>query len=133
MKFYIASSFANKEKVRYVSEQLIKLGHTQTYDWTINERVSSFEELAEIGQIEKEAVLGADILIVLLPAGKGSHIEMGIAVGQGKKIYLHSETDSVNDFETTSTFYHLPEVSIIIGVADQLIKEVVDSGVPAIY
>lgn len=133
MKFYIASSFANIEKVRYVSGQLKDLGHIHTYDWTVNERTSSFKELAAIGQLEKEAVLEADILIVLLPAGKGSHIEMGIAVGQGKKIYLHSETDSVNDFETTSTFYHLPEVSIVIGTADELIKETANLDAPAIY
>ena len=133
MKFYIASSFANKEKVRYASEQLKDLGHIQTYDWTRNERASSFKELERIGQFEKEAVLEADILIVLLPAGKGSHIEMGMAIGQGKKIYLHSETDRVNDFETTSTFYHLPEVSIVIGTVDKLIKEAANSGAPVIY
>lgn len=64
----------------------------------------------------------ADFLVVLLPARKGSHIEFGIALGQGKKIYLYSPNEEVNNFETTSTFYHLPEVEIVIGNIDDLIE-----------
>ena len=57
----------------------------------------------------------ADFTIVLLPAGKGSHIEFGIALAQGKRIYLYSQNEEVNNFETTSTFYHLPQVEKCIG------------------
>jgi hypothetical protein len=121
MKFYIASSFKNIDAVRYVSEKLKSMGFIHTYDWTQNERASTFAQLKEIGQREKEAVMEADFLIVLLPAGKGSHIEFGIALGQGKKIYLYSPNDDVNNFETTSTFYHLPEVEKCIGTLEELI------------
>ena len=125
MKFYIASGFTNKDKVRYVSEKLKSKGFTHTYDWTKNERASTFEALYEIGLQEKNAVIEADFVIVLLPAGKGSHIEFGIALGQGKKIYLYSSDDEVNNFETTSTFYHLPQVEIIIGSIDNLVERIV--------
>lgn len=37
------------------------------------------EELKETGRLEKNAVMEADFIIVLLPAGKGSHIEFGMA------------------------------------------------------
>lgn len=122
MKFYIASSFTNKDKVRYVSDKLKHNGYLYTYDWAINERAASLTDLREIGQQEKAAIIDADFIVVLLPAGKGSHIELGIALGYGKKIYLYSPNEEVNNFETTSTFYHLPEVEIVIGTIDDLIN-----------
>lgn len=124
-KFYIASSFNNIEKVREVSIRLKDKGFIQTYDWTQNERAATLEDLKEIGEKERIAVLEADFLIVLLPAGKGSHIEFGIALGQGKKIYLFSENDDIDNFETTSTFYHLDNVEKIMGTVDELVKRVI--------
>lgn len=122
MKFYIASSFKNIETVRYVSDKLKTIGLTQTYDWTQNGQVTTIEQLKEIGQKEKDAVAEADFIVVILPAGKGSHIELGIALGQGKRVYLYSPDDEVNHVEKTSTFYHLPEVKKCIGT----IKDLVD-------
>ncbi|WP_404433348.1 group-specific protein [Sutcliffiella horikoshii] len=123
-KFYIASSFNNIEKVREVSIRLKDKGFIQTYDWTQNERAATLEDLKEIGEKERIAVLEADFLIVLLPAGKGSHIEFGLALGQGKKIYLFSENDDIDNFETTSTFYHLDTVEKIMGTIEELVNRV---------
>lgn len=124
MKFYIASSFKNIDNVRFVSRQLINEGYILTYDWTKNQRASTIEELEVIGQEEKDAVIDADFIVVLLPAGKGSHIEMGIALGLSKKIYLYSPNEEVNNYTTTSTFYHLSEVKKCIGTLDDLVKKV---------
>ena len=123
-KFYVASSFKNLETVRWVSEQLINREYIQTYDWTKNERASNIKDLIEIGQQEKQGVMEADFIIVLLPSGKGSHIELGIALGQGKRIYLYSPNDEVNHFETTTTFYHLSEVKKCSGTVEELIEVV---------
>ncbi|WBL17077.1 group-specific protein [Sutcliffiella sp. NC1] len=123
-KFYVASSFGNMEMVRYVSNEIVHRGYVQTYDWTKNERASTTEDLKRIGEEEKNAVMDADFVIVLLPAGKGSHIEFGIALGQGKRIYLYSQDGEVNNFETTSTFYHVPEVKICIGTVEELVETV---------
>ncbi|MHC8514708.1 group-specific protein [Sporosarcina sp. ITBMC105] len=120
-KFYVASSFQNKEIVRHVSMRLVDKGFIHTYDWTKNGRASTIEELMEIGLQEKNAVLEADFIIVLLPGGKGSHIELGIALGQGKTIYLYSPNDDINNFETTSTFYHLSNIEKCTGTIDELI------------
>ncbi|WP_348775056.1 group-specific protein [Psychrobacillus sp. NEAU-3TGS] len=106
MKFYIASSLKNIEQVRYVSKRLKNKGFIHTYDWTINDNVTTLEELKVIGRKEKNAVIEADFVVVLLPAGKGSHIELGIAMGNDKKIYLYSPNNEVDNIETTSTFYH---------------------------
>ncbi|MCM3402832.1 nucleoside 2-deoxyribosyltransferase [Cytobacillus oceanisediminis] len=121
MKFYIASSFKNIDKVRYVSKKLKDKGFIHTYDWTINENVKALKDLKTIGQKEKNAVIEADFVIVLLPAGKGSHIELGIAIGHGKKIYLYSPNNEVDNLETTSTFYHLPNIEKCFGTIDELL------------
>ncbi|GGE62909.1 nucleoside 2-deoxyribosyltransferase [Priestia taiwanensis] len=121
MKFYIASSLQNKEQVQLLSTRLIEIGHTHTYDWTRNNRASTIEELSRIGELERKAVREADYLIILLPAGKGSHIEMGIAVGLDKPVYILSPNEDVYDVSLTSTFYHLPQVQIIIGRLEELL------------
>ena len=124
MKFYVASSFINKEQVRYVSQKLIGFGFSHTYDWTKNNRASTLAELEEIGTKEKNAVLASDIVIVLLPGGKGSHIELGLALAGGKNVFLYSPNDEINDLSLTSTFYHLPEVEKVIGTLDDLIASI---------
>lgn len=126
MKFYVASSFKNIDNVRYISEQLKAEGHIHTYDWTKHNRASSFEELKEIGLKEKEAVMESDVVIVLLPAGKGSHIELGIALGMNKEIILHSPGEEVNDISETSTFYHLEEVKKFLGDKEGLVDFIVE-------
>ncbi|MCK1998417.1 group-specific protein [Psychrobacillus psychrodurans] len=126
MKFYIASSFKNIELVRYVSENLKNRGYIHTYDWTVNENVTTLEELKIIGEKEKTAVIEADFVVVILPAGKGSHIELGIAIGNRKNIYLYSQNKEIDNIETTSTFYHLPEIEKCFGTLDELV-EIIDS------
>jgi len=110
-----------------VSKNLENKGYIYTYDWTVNESASTIEDLREIGLQEKNAVMDADFIIVILPAGKGSHIELGIALGQGKRIYLYSPNDEVNNLETTSTFYHLSEVQKCIGTIEELVEIVTTS------
>jgi nucleoside 2-deoxyribosyltransferase len=122
MKFYIASSFKNIDKVRYVSEILKEKGYIHTYDWTLNKNITTLEEIKEIGQKETNAVIEADFVVVLLPAGKGSHVELGIAIGNSKKIYLYSSNNEVDNLETTSTFYQLPEINKCIGTLDELVN-----------
>ncbi|MFD1030325.1 group-specific protein [Metaplanococcus flavidus] len=126
-KFYIASSFANKEAVRTAANSLIEKGFTQTFDWTANLRASTIDELQIYGELERNAVLEADFLVVILPAGKGSHIEMGIAIGQRKTVYLVSESPEFSEFDVTSTFYHLPEVSIHIGTMGESISRIFEN------
>ncbi|WP_233880846.1 group-specific protein [Virgibacillus halodenitrificans] len=125
--FYIASSLSNIDTVRLVRNQLIKKGFVLTYDWTQNERASTIEDLVEIGTKEKKAVLEADFIVVLLPAGKGSHIEFGMALGQDKPIYLYSPNDDINNIATTSTFYHLSNVEKCVGTIDELVEKITKS------
>ncbi|AYC30514.1 nucleoside 2-deoxyribosyltransferase [Paenisporosarcina cavernae] len=120
MKFYIAASLRNRELVREVSMSLSLKGHIHTYDWTKNKQIESIEDLARIGSEEIEGVAAADTVIVLLPAGKGSHIEMGMGIALGKRVIIYSENTDLNLLAETSTFYHVPEVEQVIGPIEGL-------------
>lgn len=110
MKYTIASGFQNRDQVRYVRDKLNLEGFVHTYDWTQNDRATSKEALVEIGQKEKYGVKEADLIVVLLPGGKGTHIEFGMGIGLNKKVILYAPHRDVEDFNNTSTFSHLPEV-----------------------
>jgi len=129
MKFYVASSFRNINVVNEVANHLKNKGHIQTYDWTRNakakeEQTFTFDDLKDIGQKEKNAVIEADFIVVLLPGGKGTHIELGIALGLGKTIFIYSQDGEINNYDTTSTFYHLPEIKKCFGTINQLIDSI---------
>ena len=127
--FYIASSFRNIDAVRYVSERLVTEGFIQLYDWTKNAiahdaETFTLQDLQYIGQKEKQAVFDADIVIVILPGGKGTHVELGIALGCGKRIILYAADGEINNPAASSTFYHLPEVEKCQGTLDDLLDMV---------
>lgn len=124
MKFYIASSLKNIENVRRVAEDLKARGFQHTYDWTTHSNVDTITKLCNIGQEEVSGVLAADVVIVMIPAGKGSHVELGIALGAGKKIYLYSLTNELNEIGKTCTFYHVDSVEQRIGSLENLINSV---------
>lgn len=129
MKFYIASGLQNKEAVRCMAGKLKQTGWHHTYDWTQNEKANSLEELQKIGMLEKQAVDAADVVVVLLPGGKGTHIELGMAIALKKKIFLYDSIGEAKNVPTTSTFYHLPEVTICTGSLDEFITIVLNENI----
>ena len=123
MKFYISSSFSNKEAVREAANQLKKEGFVHVYDWTLNSFATSPEELTRIGEEEKQAVMKADFFILLLPGGRGSHVELGIALAAGKRVYIYSPENETNFI----TFYHVRNVHRCTGDLYSFIQFVVQN------
>jgi len=125
MKFYIASSLSNKEQVRYLASRLEEKGFLHTYDWTKNENVNTLEKLAAIGEAEKAAVMDANFFILVLPGGFGSHTELGMAIGSGKRIYIYSASNEPFNPEKTTTFYHIDGIGKFIGDFDQFVGHII--------
>jgi nucleoside 2-deoxyribosyltransferase len=126
VKFYIASSLQNKENVQYVASHLKACGFIHTYDWTKNVGVDTAEKLKEVGEAERQGVEQADILVLLLPGGKGTHVELGMALAHYKRVYLYSPNEEINDFSKTSTFYFLEEVKPFVGSLDEFIMNLIE-------
>lgn len=127
LKFYIASGLQNKESVQYIAKSLVNEGFTHTYDWTKNNRASTVEELCSVGEQEREGVAEASFLIVLLPGGKGTHVELGMALAARRKVYLYSPDESIYDINQTATFYFLPEVESYTGSLDDFLTIVLEN------
>ncbi|MDC2863419.1 MULTISPECIES: nucleoside 2-deoxyribosyltransferase [unclassified Bacillus (in: firmicutes)] len=121
MKFYIASTFTNKHIVHLVADKLKQAGWIHTYDWTKNEKATNRLELQSIGQAEKQAVRDADVFLLLLDGGKGSHTEFGMALAWEKKIFVYKGNSPLD-----TTFYHLPEVCIVEDNLDGFIEQVLE-------
>jgi ABC-type antimicrobial peptide transport system ATPase subunit len=97
-----------------------QLGWEQTYDWTQNERAETIETLKDIGIKEYEGVLNSDVVIIILPGGKGCHTEMGIALGSQKHIVLFDQDRILNNLDEATTFYFLPQIKQWNGHIDDL-------------
>ena len=54
-----------------------------------NERAANEEQLREIGQAEQNAVKEADVFLLILDGGNGSHTEFGMAIALEKTIYVY--------------------------------------------
>ncbi|MBS0655147.1 MAG: nucleoside 2-deoxyribosyltransferase [Verrucomicrobia bacterium] len=113
MKYYIATSLSRVTAHHIVREALKTCGHEISYDWTSHGSVKSTskERLQEVATLELEGIADADFVVVLLPGGGGTHLELGFAIAKGKKVFLHSEEPSLFELgPQTNAFYHHPDI-----------------------
>lgn len=122
-KVYIASSLENAAAVRRLRDLLVWQGHTVTYDWTEHGSVQSEgpERIAAVAAAEEAGVRAAELLIALLPGGRGTHVEIGIALGARVPVVLHG----VDAYDRECAFYRSN------GVLDRMASSVALEGVAA--
>ncbi len=125
MKFYIGSGIRNCGTVNFYAKALEANGWQNTYDWTkkINGDKTA-EELAEYAQLELNAIADSDAVILLLPAGRGAHVELGMALAFKKKIYLCAAAKEDFSVENTVAFYQLPDIVKLTGTAEENIEKI---------
>lgn len=82
--YYIASGLENAEQVKAVKARLDAAGWHHTYDWTVHGSVQreGIDRLHEVSSAESVGVFEAQMLIVLLPGGRGTHSELGMQIGK---------------------------------------------------
>ena len=118
--FYLASGLENASQVSAVAARLRAAGWQQTYDWTVHGSVAGTgaRRIAEVAAAESKGVMEADVVVVLLPGGRGTHVELGMAVGRGIPVVLYHPDPAVFNNDTipsdssqrTCAFYFLPSV-----------------------
>ena len=133
-RIYIASGLENAPAVCRLRDALVKAGHFITYDWTTHGRVAGERRvLWRIAVNELEiGVSGADVVLVLLPGGLGTHTEMGFALAKGIPVVLCATSEHAPLFDShhprTTMGYHHPLVLHQV-VADST-REMVDHLLP---
>lgn len=83
--FYVASRLENADNVRLVHRALQLHGWTLSYDWTAHGSLanSTKEAVDRAVVMETRAAGDSRLLVAILPGGRGTHAELGMA--------LHSE------------------------------------------
>lgn len=134
MKIYIASSWNNKEDVRQLAEYLRGYG-LEVDDFTDDSEgryVFHWNELGNLEEIDaknfmedertqkafkqdKEMLDWADMVILLLPAGRSSHLEAGYAVGCGKPLLIFAPHG-----------FPKGEFDVMYGFAEKLCDDVIE-------
>lgn len=126
MKFYIGSGLKNSEQVSYYAEVLKKNGWEHTYNWVGKKSDDiSLDDIVKYAQLESQAIIDSDVVIILQPAGRGTHIELGMALALKKKIFLCGDKEGF-DIKNTVAFYELPSVIQLTGTRDENLKRIME-------
>lgn len=90
MKLYLASGLQNRATVSQIAQDLRERGYVITYDWTAHGSVqdASDEEKAAVAMAELGGVLAAELVVAILPGGRGTHVEIGAALGAGIPVII---------------------------------------------
>jgi len=120
MKYYIMTSLSRRDEHNYVREQLNALGHEITCDWTVP--LARFEDpyksrmdddlLTALSIREVEGVRDADFCVALLPGGRGTHTEFGMALAWDKPLIVHDAEDLLAPGRNRTSFYVHPGVQV---------------------
>ena len=81
--------------------------------------------MIEYSKLEQQGIIDSDVVIILLPAGRGTHIELGMALALNKKIFLCSENKEEFSIKNTVNFYQLPNIVRLVGTANENLKEII--------
>lgn len=112
MRFYLATASTQADLADAVADALIASGLTQAYRWTDTVRAYGSPErpdkrlLQGVALDELHHVGEADVLVVLEPAGYGTHVEIGAALASRVPVVLVGAS-----FANHNPFYYHPLVT----------------------
>jgi nucleoside 2-deoxyribosyltransferase len=119
-KFYLATAKDHAARAEKLLETLKSQGWERTFTWAGEDKAGT-EGCPELALAELAGVREADVLIVLLPGGYGTHVEIGAALALGKPVILHAPDQKTLDTPYPCVFHYHPGVTL-------LVSEVVDVG-----
>ncbi|MBU3957380.1 hypothetical protein KKI19_03870 [Patescibacteria group bacterium] len=124
LKFYIASSFSEKEKIRKLMDKIEKKGHKIAFDWTTHQSIKPYEKkiklAAKYAKEDIEGVKDCDIF-VMVPSKEGGSTqfaELGVAIvmERVKRIFV------VGPYNNRSMSFFHPKVERINSIEEIFTK-----------
>jgi nucleoside 2-deoxyribosyltransferase len=112
-RFYLSTRKDRAAQARSVATTLTAHGWEQTFVWT-DEELESSEAFARTAVAELAGVRDADVLIVLLPGGYGTHVEIGAALALGKLVILHAPDRKTLETPYPCVFHYHPRVKLLV-------------------
>jgi hypothetical protein len=127
LDFYVTSSFSNKEQVKRVIEALtnFETGNVAccTHDWT-DETGEDYKDGKElICRKLFDGAMACDWFILLLPAGRSSMTELGLALGHYANvvIWAEKESDFIGRSGRENIFFNHEDVHRVVCPFDEFI------------
>jgi nucleoside 2-deoxyribosyltransferase len=117
-RFYLATRKDRSAQAAALLEALKAQGWERTLAWS-DQNEAGTDGYAEIALAELAGVREADVLVVLLPGGYGTHVEIGAALALGKPVILHAQDRATLETPYPCPFHYHPGVKL-------LVSEVVD-------
>jgi nucleoside 2-deoxyribosyltransferase len=113
LRYYLATRLERAPEAQELHKELQAAGFICSYDWTVHGSVrGSNEEMAAVAVAEVAGVQTADVVIVLLPGGRGTHGELVAALALGKPVIIHSTDPGLFERDArTCVFYWHPLVT----------------------
>lgn len=131
VKVYIATRLENWKLHNVLRDALAVRGVGLSYDWSTHGPVweAGRRRIREVSQLEALGVMEADLVVVLLPGGRGTHAELGMALAARVPVVLWApgaQGDFFDAAPVTCAFYHHPGVVLKqVGCFEQLAEAVV--------
>lgn len=111
---YIASGMQNKATVQSLTRSLEINDVIVTYKWFKHGRYAALGDRQRAAINEINGIDSAEIVLVLLPGGRGTHFELGYAIATNKKVLLHSlDGQWADNAGERCAFYSLPQIKVL--------------------
>lgn len=129
VRFYVASRIENAPEVTRLVRALEAWGWECTYAGSLVGNVRGTDDAAPervraTCRAECRAVVTADVVIFLLPGGRGTHTALGLALAAARRpriVLACEDADLFGYTEKTTPFYHAKRCEHIVGGVDRVI------------
>jgi nucleoside 2-deoxyribosyltransferase len=112
-RYFISTRKDRAAQATELENALKDHGWHRTYEWSEQDG-EGHDAHAKLAAAELEGVGAADVLIVLLPGGLGTHVEIGAALALGKPVILCSPDEKTLATPYLCIFHYHPLVRRLI-------------------
>lgn len=112
-RFYVSSRKDRSKEANALAEALKEQGWERTFEWS-DLGDATAESRAATAEAELQGVRDADVLIVLLPGGFGTHVEIGAALALAKPVILHAPDQKTLETPYPCVFHYHPSVKLLV-------------------
>ena len=116
--FYLSTQKDRNAEAAPLLEALKGNGWERTFDWANREET----EYADLAVAEIAGIQNAEVVIVILPGGRGTHVEIGAPLALGKPIILHAPNSEALESPYPCAFHYHPAVKIIVSEQLDVVK-----------
>jgi hypothetical protein len=111
-RFYLSTRKDRSAQAAALLEALKDRGWERTLDWAAQKDHPDAYSDSAVAEIA--AVREADVLLVLLPGGYGTHVEIGAALALGRSVILHAPDRKTLDTPYPCIFHYHPRVKLLV-------------------